>query len=420
MLRVLYFIYSLLWVIGLPFVMLRLLYRSFRVPGYRRRWGERLGFHALPVLKQSLWVHAVSVGEVVAAVPMILALKQRYPDKDIVVTTMTPTGSERVKALLQDKVHHVYVPYEVPFAIHRFLDRCDPALVVFIETELWPNIIRLCHKRSIPILIANARLSACSARGYAKAFPFTQALFKVIHVCAQHKSDYKRFRCLGVAPDRLSITGSIKYDIQMPKDSVNAQAFRQATQHRPLWVVASTHPGEDQLILSAFKTIVQSYPDLLLLLVPRHIERSPDLVSACQKQGLSVILRTDLKRLTKDTQVMVGNTMGEMHLFYQSAHLVFIGGSLTPIGGHNPLEPALYAKAILSGPHVFNFKAVFQALCRAKGARLIEEHQLLDATLALLGDKATRESMGHNAKRVLQRNQGALAKHLDKVAALLD
>jgi len=410
------FLYTLLWYLLLPGVALRLLWRSRKAPLYRKRWSERFGFFPRPDAKwqQGIWVHAVSVGEFIAAIPLIKKMMADSPDLPITITTMTPTGSERVKATFGDKVFHIYLPYDIPGAIHRFLNKIVPKIAVVMETELWPNLFYQCKKRHIPIIIANARLSAQSARGYARFAKMTrQVLQDLTHVAAQAEDDSARFVELGLSPDKLSITGSIKFDIT-PDPSLKDKALllrQQWGKERLVLIAASTHEGEDEPVLTAYTTLKKTLPELVLVLVPRHPERFNTVAERCKATGFQVARRSEMPAALENIDIYVGDTMGEMMMLYATADVAFVAGSLRDIGGHNVLEPAALDVPIVVGPYMFNFAQITNLLKEAGGLIQINNAaELTDALLLLLQDSDYRHSVAINATRVVEQNRGALEK----------
>ncbi len=410
-------LYTALFYLIQPLIWIRLWVRGRKAPAYRKRWGERYGFYRQPLQKGGIMLHSVSVGETLAAIPLVRALRHRYPSLPITVTTMTPTGSERVLSAFGRDVQHVYLPYDLPDAINRFLNAVEPRLVLVMETELWPNLIAALHRREIPLVIANARLSARSAKGYARLGKFVRTLLRRITlIAAQNEEDGERFIALGARRAQLSVTGSLKFDIsvtpQMAAKSVTLR--RQWAPHRPVWTAASTHEGEESVILAAHKALLQQFPNLLLILVPRHPERFPDAVTLVRDAGLSYITRSSGEVPSGSTQVVVGDTMGELMLLYGMSDLAFVGGSLVERGGHNPLEPAAHAIAVLMGPHIFNFKDICARLEQADGLITVtDEASLVKEVGSLLSDEDYRSYYGRHAVEVLYQNQGALQRLLD-------
>ncbi len=422
-------LYTLLFHLGLPLVAGRLAWRAWQAPAYAKRIRERFAL-GLPALKPGgIWLHAVSVGESIAAAPLVRELLARYPDLPITLTCMTPTGSERIQALFggaefAGRVQHCYLPYDLPWAAARFLDRAQPCLAVVMETELWPNHIHQCARRGIPVALANARLSERSARGYGRFKGLTAPMLAELSLVAvQTQAEAERFLALGARPGCVTVTGSIKFDLQIdPALLTRASALRQQWQAgaRPIWIAASTHAGEDEVILAAHVELLKKHPEALLILVPRHPERFGAVYELCRRQGLATRRRSSGEPLQAGDQVLLGDTMGELLFLYALADLAFVGGSLVANGGHNLLEPAALGKPVLSGPHLFNFLDIAAQL-REAGALL----EVGDArTLAQQVERLWREPEAAEAMReaglaVLRANQGALARLLAGLGRLL-
>ncbi|WP_435946693.1 lipid IV(A) 3-deoxy-D-manno-octulosonic acid transferase [Dryocola sp. BD586] len=409
-------LYTALLYLIQPFVWLRLLLRSRKAPAYRKRWAERYGFCRGKVAPDGIMLHSVSVGETLAAIPLVRALRHRYPTIPITVTTMTPTGSERVQSAFGKNVHHVYLPYDLPCAMKRFLDTVRPKLVIVMETELWPNMITELHNRKIPLVIANARLSERSAKGYKKLGNFTRRLMsRITLIAAQNEEDAGRFLELGLKRSQLTVTGSLKFDISVtPELAARAITLRrQWAPRRKVWIATSTHDGEESIILDAHRQLLAKFPDLLLILVPRHPERFKDAKELVQKGGFSYTLRSSGEIPSGSTQVVIGDSMGELMLLYGIADLAFVGGSLVERGGHNPLEPAAHAIPVLMGPHIFNFKDICAKLQQADGMITVTDAaSLVNEITTLLTDEDYRMYYGRHAVEVLHQNQGALQRLL--------
>ena len=414
-------IYTGLLYLILPLALLRLYWRGRRDAGHRRRWRERLGL-VPPLPPGGLWVHAVSVGETRAALPLIRALLDRYPDLPLLVTTTTLTGSRQVREALGERVHHVYAPYDLPGATRRFLRRARPRLAVIMETELWPNLLRQCATAGIPVLLANARLSERSARAYGRIHGLTATMLRdVTLIAAQADADAARFRVLG-AP-RVEVAGNLKYDLALPADlPEQGRRLRRDLlgDERPVWIAASTHAGEDEPILDAFARLRARWPALLLLLVPRHPERFDSVAALCRQRGFSVTRRSERNVCTPETAVFLGDSMGELLLLYAAADLTFVGGSLVATGGHNVLEPALLELPVLFGPHMFNFTEAGERLLEAEAAwRVKDADELATAVDRLLADPELRQTAGRRGQAVVERHRGALAALLGLIEALL-
>ena len=416
-------IYTLTLYLLTPVVIARLVWRGLRARAYWRRWPERFGLVS-PVGHDSLWVHAVSVGEVQAAAPLIERLLQAGPGLPLIVTTMTPTGSAHVRKLFGDKVVHCYVPYDLPGSVIRFLDRARPRLALIMETELWPNLFFYCHQRAIPVVVANARLSERSARGYRRFAALTrQTLQQVSDIAAQASADADRLVGLGADALRVVVTGSIKFDIAVPKDKLaEANILRtDLGKDRPVWIAASTHEGEDEQVLEAHIMVSQRIPDALLILVPRHPERFERVAALSRKRGFQILSRSERRFCDAETGIFIGDTMGEMPVYYGAADVAFVGGSLVPTGGHNPLEPAALAVPVIVGPHVFNFADINRMLLEADAERSVSNAvELADTVIQLLDDDELRARIGRNGQQVIEQNRGALDKLLAVIGRHLD
>ncbi len=417
-------LYTLLFHLGLPLVALRLYWRSRKAPAYARRIGERFAASLPHVAPGGIWVHAVSVGESIAAAPMIRALQARYPQLPITVTCMTPTGSERIRALFGYSVGHCYLPYDLPWAAARFLDQVQPKLAVVMETELWPNHIHQCARRGIPVALVNARLSERSARGYARFGGLTAPMLRELSlIAAQTETEAARFRSLGAQPAAVQVTGSIKFDLQIdPAVPARALALREhwGATGRPVWIAASTHTGEDEILLTAHRQLLAERPDALLILVPRHPERFASVLELCRRLGFATVQRSRDEPPQPGTQVVLGDTMGELLLLFALADVAFVGGSLVPTGGHNLLEPAALGKPVLTGPHLFNFLDIAAQLRDAGALVEVDSAPELATQVALFWDDAQSAERARTAGyEVLANNQGALARLLAALARLL-
>lgn len=419
-------LYTLLFHLGLPLLAVRLWLRARKAPAYGQRLGERFAYRLPPMQPGGIWVHAVSVGESIAAAPMIRQLLLRHPELPITVTCMTPTGSERIQALFagEPRIQHCYLPYDLPWASGRFLDHVRPRLAVIIETELWPNHIHQCARRGIPVALANGRLSERSARGYARFSRLTAPMLAEMSLLAvQTQVEAERFLALGARPECVQVTGSIKFDLNVdPTVPVRAARLREQWQasERPFWIAASTHEGEDEVILAAHRQLLASHADALLILVPRHQERFASMHALCKAQGFTTVQRSLDQPVTAATQVLLGDTMGELLFLYALADIAFVGGSLVANGGHNPLEPAALAKPVLSGPHMFNFLEI-GAMLREAGALVeVDDAQGL-ATAVRQWIELPRDAVrsGEAGLAVMRANQGALKRLLDALDAKL-
>lgn len=419
-------LYTFLFHLGLPLIALRLWLRARKAPAYAQRIGERFARELPPMQKGGVWVHAVSVGESIAAAPMIRALLARYPQLPITITCMTPTGSERIQSLFanEPRIQHCYLPYDFPWAAARFLDHIQPKIGVIMETELWPNHIHQCAKRGIPTVLANARLSERSARGYGKFAKLTRPMLAEMSLIAvQTETEAQRFLELGARPECVTVTGSIKFDLTIdPQLLAHAAQQREAWQAtaRPVWIAASTHAGEDEVVLSAHRELLKSHPDALLILVPRHPERFNSVFELSQQQGFASVRRSTAETVTGGTSVLVGDTMGELLFLYALADIAFVGGSLVPNGGHNLLEPAALDKPVLSGPHLFNFLEIAAMLRNAGALEEVSDSAGLAAVVQRLIEQPDEaRAMADAGLGVMKANQGALQKLLDGIGRLV-
>ncbi|MHA2826682.1 lipid IV(A) 3-deoxy-D-manno-octulosonic acid transferase [Vibrio harveyi] len=414
-------LYTLLLTIASPFLLFGLYKSKPNKPKFGQRWKEHFGITPkLTSNEKPIWIHAVSVGESIAATPFIKALKEQNPEQPILVTTTTSTGAEQI-AKLGDLVEHRYMPIDFAFAVKRFLKTTQPKQMLIIETELWPNTLNEVHKSGIPISVVNARLSEKSCSNYAKVQPlFNLMLPCLTQVLCQTESDANRFERLGVDKDKLKVTGSIKFDIQISDDvKEKSKILRQELgQNRPVWIAASTHKGEDEQVLVAHKRVLESHPDALLILVPRHPERFDDMYDLCQQQGFETVRRTTQENVANSTQVYLGDTMGEMLLLLGAADICFMGGSLVgdKVGGHNVLEPAILKKVVITGPSYFNFKDIVNDLIQANGILVSKDSVGIGSHLThLISEPHSQHAYGQNAYEYAVKNQGALARTIKHV-----
>ncbi len=412
-------LYSLLIYLALPVVLYITYRRRPGQPGYQSRWAELLGWvPRLRATQAPLWIHTVSVGESLAAMPLIRQLKAEHPELPLLVTTTTRTGAEQI-AKLGDLVEHRYAPLDYPDALWRFLRRTRPRALVIMETELWPNWLAACARRQLPVVVMNARLSERSCQRYQKVRGVFAAMSRHLSlILCQHRDDAARFLRLGVPAERVLVTGSLTFDIQLDQNQIEAgQRLRSQIGPRPVWIAASTHAGEDEQILAAMRQVRQQLPQSLLILVPRHPQRFDSVAALCQAEGLTLARRSRQETISSDTQVYLGDTMGEMPLLLQACDVAFVGGSLVPIGGHNLLEPASLGKPTLTGPHYFNFADVTRQLCDSKACEVVADADALATSLiTLLQDEEKRQQMGMQAFDVVAANQGAQAKTLAEIS----
>jgi len=414
-------LYSAALYVLAPVTVYHLIWRGFRQPAYLQRWGERYGAYRTPPDEPVRWVHAVSVGEVNAAAPLVDALLARHPGERVLVTTITPTGSARVRALWAERVDHVYLPYDLPGAVSRFLRHFRPRIGLVLETELWPNLLFGCRDHGVPALIVNGRLSERSLQGYGLLKPLLgRALRSLRGIVAQSATDAARFLRLGAAPDTTVVGGNLKFDIAAdPQARAFAERFRQAEGSRPAWIAASTHPGEEAAVLALHRRLRQRWPDLLLLWAPRHPERFRPVAHLAAQAGFRTATRQMTHQPDAGDGVFVLDTLGELARFYACADVAFVGGSLEDIGGHNLLEPAAAGTAMVTGPHLRNFADIAAQLEAAGALRIgADEAAVGDALEMLLADPAARATMADAAQELLAQGRGALQRTLDLVDAM--
>ena len=405
--------YAVLTYLMLPLYALYWVLRGVGNKAYWDRLGQRYGF-GFPKLKPgAIWVHAVSVGEVQAAAPLVRSLQARFPQRDVLVTTITPTGAARVQSLFADSVFHSYLPFETTYAVRNFFDAAKPALALVMETEIWPNLYHICGERRIPLVLVSARISPRSVNRYRRLLPmFREALSHGILIAAQGEADAKRFLSLGAAPERTWIMGNIKFDIELPKNlQARGLALRADTleKDRPVWIAASTHDKEEELVLDAHRRVLERMPDAILVLVPRHPERFAAVAALLKKRKFSFVSRSSGLACDSTTQVFLGDTMGELPVFYAASDVAFVGGTLVPVGGHNLLEPGALGLPVLTGPHLFNTQEIAD-LFEDSGASTVVRNApaLAAAVLPLLKDPEARSTIGVKGRRIVETNRGAL------------
>lgn len=389
---------------------------------YRDRVGQRFGV-GYPKVERCIWIHAVSVGEVQAAVPLVRAIQRRFPDHPTLITTVTPTGAARVRAVFGDTVTHCYIPFELPGAVERFFASLNPELALIMETEIWPNLYHGCGQRKIPLILVSARISPRSVDSYRKLLPlFRSTLSHGIIIAAQSEADADRFRSLGANPERTWVTGNIKFDIELP-DNIVARGDdlrRHVFGNKPAWIAASTHDVEEQQVLEAHRQLQASFPELLLVLVPRHPDRFAQVRELIRKEGFECVARTEGRHCDPTTEVFLGDTMGEVPLFYAASDIAFVGGSLVPVGGHNLLEPAALGLPVISGPHVFNAQDIADMFVELGACRMVRNADELAAAVSeLMTDTAAAAVAGRKGMDIVRQNRGALRRLLDLLEPLI-
>jgi 3-deoxy-D-manno-octulosonic-acid transferase len=418
-----YYLYNVLVYLAAPIAVLVQLWRGLRDPSYRERLGERFGLGD-PIPGATIWIHAVSVGEVQASQQLITQLQKRHPHYGILITTVTPTGAARARLLFGDRVQLRYVPLDLPGSVRRFFDRVQPKLAMILETELWPNLYGECGRRGVPLVLASARISPRSVGKYRRMVSlFRKTLSHGIVIAAQSESDAERFRSIGATAERTHVTGNIKFDFQPPA-GIEAQGRHWREEHapgRPIWVAGSTHEGEEVTVLDAHRRVLERFPDALLVLVPRHPQRFEYVRDLLAKRHERAAWRSSRAPISPATSVLLGDTMGELMTFYAAADVAFVAGSLVPIGGHNLLEPASAGRPVLTGPYNFNGEEIAQLLMDAGAAVVVSDTAgLAHAVKGLLDDANLRAVMGAAGRAVLDANRGALDRLLTLVDPLLE
>lgn len=413
------FLYNLLtYLLLIPFAVYWLA-KGIGNRSYLDRLGQRFGF-GFPKIEGCIWVHAVSVGEVQAAAPLLQTLLKRFPGQNLLVTTVTPTGAAHAKALFGDKINHCYMPFEFPNAIRSFFKAVRPKTAMIMETEIWPNLYRGCGIRKIPLVLVSARISPRSVPGYKRLLPLIrETLSHGIIIAAQSQADADRFLELGASAERTWVTGNIKFDVAHdPNIATKGKQLReQLFGDRPTWIAASTHEGEEEQVLLAHAELLQKTPNLLLLLVPRHPERFAGVRELVLKNEHTVVSRTEDKPCGANTRVFLLDTMGELPLFYACSDVAFVAGSLAPIGGHNLLEPAALGLPIISGPHMHNAVDVATKFTDLGACKVVANAtELGSAVENLLTNRELAKQMGDKAQQVLEQNRGAL----DRLLVLLE
>ncbi|MGR8998866.1 MAG: lipid IV(A) 3-deoxy-D-manno-octulosonic acid transferase [Gammaproteobacteria bacterium] len=415
--------YSFLFYLFIPIVLLRLIWRSFKAPAYRYRWRERFAFYNKKYPQGVIWFHAVSVGEAEALFPLIRQIQKQHPDVKLLITTTTPTGSARVKAVMRETVEHVYLPYDIPWAVNRFIQCFKPKLAVIMETEIWPNLFAYCGKTGIPLYIINARLSEKSSRGYQKIPSLVHpALAQVNLIATQTQDDANRFIAVGAENDKVKTLGNIKFDIEIPQATIDQGLQLKADLFggRFVWLIASTHKDEEILFLPIYKAIKQKIPELLLVIVPRHPERFADVKKLCEQHQLNVVLRTAGEGIYTATDVYLVDTMGELKMLYAAADIAFVGGSMVPAGGHNILEAAAIGIPVLFGPYMANFKEIASgALNQGAAIQCQNADEIMNKILSLYKQPAYREALAERGKAFVSQNQGAIARICEILAQII-
>lgn len=408
-------IYTLLIYVLAPLALVATAWRGIRDPPYRERLGERFGWTRVRFDVPVIWVHAVSMGEVQAAAPLVRELRRRYPDIPLLMTTATPTGAQRVVDLFKGEVQHAYLPYDTPDSVSRFLNRVRPLVAIVLETELWPHLLRACQRRDIPVILASARLSPRSVRRLHWAVSLFRPVLRHMTIAAQTQADADRFIALGAPAGKVIVCGNIKFDIDIPQDTQRQGRQLRGTQfpNRFVWIAGSTHPLEEQIVLDAHQQICGRLPGALLILVPRHPQRFAEVGEWLQAQGVSFARRSAAPGVSDTQSVVLIDTMGELQMCYAAADVAFVGGTLVAVGGHNLLEPAALAMPVLAGPNNFNAPDIARLLTASDALQVVSTAtELSQAVTTMALDATLRHARGQNARRIVEQNRGAVAKVL--------
>jgi 3-deoxy-D-manno-octulosonic-acid transferase len=422
--KVLPYIYSCIFIIYIPIVYLTKVKKSLKNKHYRDRWAERLGITPLR-LKDCIWFHSVSVGETLAAEPLVRKLMEDFPEERIVITTTTPTGSDAVLRLYKgyDNIYHTYIPYDVKPFINSFFVKLNPQMLVIVETEIWPNILCKCFAEDIPVIITNARLSKRSMTRYSKIPLSKEYFFNLLaHVSAQDPIDAERYKELGVLEENVSVTGNIKYNMIVPADlQEKTQELVGNIKGRPVWVAGSTHDGEENVILEAHKKILKIKPDCLLILVPRHKERFNKVSALITEHGLEHQRRKESgNSLSDSTQVYLADTMGELMQMYYVADITFVAGSVISKGGHNMLEPASLAKPVISGKNLKNFVEIAKSLTKNDALEIATtSSEIADKVIEIFDNPAMLKKLSENSLKTFKSNEHVLDLQYKEIAKLL-
>jgi 3-deoxy-D-manno-octulosonic-acid transferase len=407
-------LYSSLFYLIVPFILVRLLWRSLKAPAYRHRWRERFAFYQKNHAPGGIWFHAVSVGDAEALFPLVRHIQAQHPHLRLLITTMTPNGSARVKSVMQESVEHVYLPYDLPWAVNRFIRCFKPRAAVIVETEIWPNLFASCGKNAIPLYIINARLAEKSVSGYQKIPLLVRpALAQVKLIATQTADDAKRFIAIGANPEKVITIGNIKFDLEIPEQvlALGRQLKNQQFGGRFVWLIASTHKGEEALFMDIYKAIKPRIPELLLAIAPRHPERFSEVKKLCEQTQLAVVMRSSGEACDQSTDVYLADSMGELKMLYAAADTSFVGGSMVPAGGHNILEALAVGVPVIFGPHMFNFKEIAQGVLGQDAAIQCQDRDdIITSICSLHAEPASRAAFIDKGQAFVRQNQGAITK----------
>lgn len=416
------FVYSALLYLLLPLLVLYLSFRGIKSPDYRRRWSERFGLASLS--KSDLLIHSVSMGETLAAIPLIKAIQHAFPQLTITVTTTSPTGSAEVVKAFGDRVQHCYLPFDIAVCVQRFLKQVSPKNIIIMETELWPNLVHQAARLDIKLMLANARLSEKSAEKYKNKAKLTQPMLQSLNlIAAQSQQTAERFIELGVDPAKVIVTGSLKFDLTISKDKIEQAKTLRAQWQRadsPVWVAGSVHPGEFEAMLQAHRKLLLVRPDALLIMVPRHPEQFNAAASKITDSGFILSRRSLNEAVQPDTQVLLGDTMGELLTFYGAADQAFVGGTLIDNGGHNPLEPAALGLPVYVGPQHWDFSEITGLLKDAGALQVIDSaDELAEALIVKFNNEDVYKAASTAGLKVVSANRGALQHQFELAKRLI-
>jgi len=400
---------------------------------FRTELIQRIGFLPTLSLKRPIWVHAASVGEVFCSIPLLKRIKEEFPQCEIILTTMTRTGNQTAKTYIPEADAVLFCPIDHPIALHRAIERIQPRFLLIAETELWPNLLRSCGKRGIPIVVFNGRISEKSFRGYLFfKFFFKECLKYVSLFLMQTEEDRNRIIEIGAASDKTRVVGNLKFDqtISSPTQKAVSEIAKVPglKGRESILIAGSTHPGEEEIVVSLFKDLRKINPSLILLLAPRHLERLEEVERVIKKESLSWTRRTSFpmsqgqsaEEPKEPPEIILLDTMGELMSLYSLGTVIFVGGSLVPVGGHNPLEPLFFKKCVLFGPYMFHFSEISRSLIKAGGAIQVEgKEDLFSHLKRLLSDEGARKEVGENGYQFLQKHRGATERMFGEIRPFL-
>ena len=426
-----YCLYNILLTLLLILASPYFLFRSLFQEKFRKALPQRLGLFQPLSFKRPIWVHAASVGEVFCSVPLLKKVKEEFPHSKIVLTTITSTGNEAAKRRVPEADRVLFLPIDHPFIIRRAIEKIQPGILLIAETELWPNLLRSCGKQGIPVVLFNGRISQRSFRRYFRLRFFFKECMKYISLfLMQTEEDRKRILEIGGEPQKTRTMGNLKFDQTSPPFAREAMAdiAKALGPHgtEKILIAGSTHSGEEEVLVKLYKELKKMTPRLVLILAPRHLERLEEVEGILEKEALSWVRKTALSPNAgpsdqEHPEVILLDTMGELMGFYSLGTLVFVGGSLVPIGGHNPLEPLFFKKCILFGPHMFHFPEITSRLIEAGGAIQVSgKEDLFTELKRLLLDEVARKEVGEKGHQFLQKHQGATGRMFEEIRPLLD